>query len=267
MGPRHRWSSRLDRKRDKHDIHVRMWSPADADRAYEELLQGVRADANVLGVVLVGSRAVQALVTERSDYDVYLILHESDERYTPMHGSPVETIGMTLERFGQHAVSGSDLEWNRPAFLQATVVLDKLDGGIAALVARLARLSDEDARSIAAEALDDYINAMYRSLRNIDDGRDLAGRLDAAESIGPLLRALFAMESRVRPFNKWLVHELERAPLPIGDLLPRVAAISANGDPTTQRSVFRDVEDLARARGHGAVIDGWEPDVAWLRGT
>jgi hypothetical protein len=30
--------------------------------------------------------------------------------------------------------------------------------------------------------------------------------------------------------------------------------------------LFADVEQLARAHGHGDVIDGWEPDVAWLRG-
>ena len=36
-----------------------------------------------------------------------------------------------------------------------------------------------------ATALDDYINALYRSLRNLEGGRALGGRLDAVESIGP----------------------------------------------------------------------------------
>ncbi|HZO34363.1 MAG TPA: hypothetical protein VFB17_04730 [Gaiellaceae bacterium] len=33
-----------------------------------------------------------------------------------------------------------------------------------------------------------------------------------------------------------------------------------------QRALFREAEALARANGLGAVIDGWEPDAAWLRG-
>jgi hypothetical protein len=30
--------------------------------------------------------------------------------------------------------------------------------------------------------------------------------------------------------------------------------------------MFADLERAARRRGVGEVIDGWEPDVAWLRG-
>ena len=33
-----------------------------------------------------------------------------------------------------------------------------------------------------------------------------------------------------------------------------------------QQALFRGTEGLARIRGLGATIDGWEPDVAWLRG-
>jgi hypothetical protein len=33
-----------------------------------------------------------------------------------------------------------------------------------------------------------------------------------------------------------------------------------------QQALFRDAERLAREHGFGEVIDGWEPDVAWLRG-
>jgi hypothetical protein len=47
--------------------------------------------------------------------------------------------------------------------------------------------------------------------------------------------------------------------------LLRLAALSC-GDPVEQRRTFRDVEVLARRHGLGDVIDGWEPDVGWLRG-
>ena len=32
-------------------------------------------------------------------------------------------------------------------------------------------------------------------------------------------------------------------------------------------ALFRETAALAQAHGHGATIDGWEPDVAWLRGN
>ena len=37
-------------------------------------------------------------------------------------------------------------------------------------------------------------------------------------------------------------------------------------EPRAQQALFRESEMLAREHGHGATIDGWEPDVAWLRG-
>ena len=88
--------------------------------------------------------------------------------------------------------------------------------------------------------------------------------------MSPLLDFLFAVEGRVRPFNKFLRYELERRPLDdpaftVDALFVGLAAIRA-GDPDEQRRMFRDVERLARRHGLGDVIDGWEPDVAWLRG-
>ena len=41
------------------------------------------------------------------------------------------------------------------------------------------------------------------------------------------------------------------------------------GSPTPDRlhDGFRRMESVARRRGYGTVVDGWEPDVAWLRGS
>lgn len=94
--------------------------------------------------------------------------------------------------------------------------------------------------------------------------------MDAAESIPPLLTAIFALEQRIRPFNKYLEWEVREHPLSdlrwrADALLPRVDRIAA-GDAVEQHAMFRDVEAAARDRGLGAVIDGWEPDVAALRG-
>ena len=71
----------------------------------------------------------------------------------------------------------------------------------------------------------------------------LESHLDAAESVGPLLTTLFALDRRVRPFNKFLAFELSLEPLPgeawaADRLLARVRTIVASGDLAPSRSSF-----------------------------
>ncbi len=238
----------------------------EIERDYRAFLASAAADENVVGVVLSGSRGAGAFVTDRSDFDVFVIERAVDDRWQFVHGAAIEMVPLALDAFATYALPGSSAAWNRPAFLYARVEIDKLDGEIERMVDRKRRLTTDESLALAREALDDYINSFYRSLKNLEGGRDLEGRLDAAESIAPLLTAVFAMAGRVRPFNKWLAHELRREPLAIEGFLERIDRVRRDADPAEQRALFRDVERLARAGGHGAVVDGWEPDVAWLRG-
>jgi hypothetical protein len=131
--------------------------------------------------------------------------------------------------------------------------------------AQLAEVTKVDPAT-AAEPLDGYVNSYYRSAKNARAGLGLATLLDAQESIPHYLQFLFAVHGRVRPYNKWLEWELQEHPLPVAVDLARLEKIARTGDLTEQQALFRDTEALAREHGHGATIDGWEPDVAWLRG-
>lgn len=244
--------------------------------AYAALVERAREDPAVVGLVLTGSRGRGFKVRDDSDFDVRLVVADDayDDcaaAYATPHGVPVEVVVFRLSSFARAGLPGSGSEWDRYSYVRAEVVLDELDGEIRELVARKERLKDDEARSVAAHALDDYVNSYYRSARNRHNGLALESLLDAGESIGPLLTTLFALDRRVRPFNKFLVFELELQPLPgepwaAAVLLARVRTIVSSGDLRTQQALFRDVELLARERGLGEVIDGWEPDVAWLRG-
>jgi len=238
---------------------------------YASLVERAGADPDVVGLVLTGSRGRGFRVRPDSDFDVRLVVADEAfddcvERYGTPHGSPVEAVVFRQSSFALACLPGSGSEWDRYSYVRAEVVLDKLAGEFAAIVARKARLSEEEAQALAAIALDDYVNSYYRAARNHQNGLELESHLDAAESVGPLLTTLFALEGRVRPFNKFLPWELELEPLPVDGLLERVQAIVSTGDLPAQQALFRDVEALARERGLGEVIDGWEPDVAWLRG-
>jgi predicted nucleotidyltransferase len=241
--------------------------------AYSELRALARRDPNVVGLFLGGSRG-KGLATERSDYDVYLIVAkrvgEYRRKFPLRHGDDPEVIVMSLAEFRRHAAVGSELEWNRYTFAHVIAELDKT-GEIQQLLDEKGTLPKEAARAIAAEALDAYINQYYRSAKNFRDGNEQAGGLDAAESVPYFLVTLFALHERVRPYNKYLRWELEEHPLPGGEwsaarLLPLLDAVGA-GDLSAQRRLFGDVERLARERGHGDVVDGWGADLALLRGV
>jgi hypothetical protein len=239
----------------------------DSQSAYEAFIRRAESDPNVLGVLLHGSRGFDAYVTAESDVDVIVVVdHEPDMWQTP-HGGPLESWPMTLGEFREHAMPGNRDAWNRSAFLGVHVVLDKLDGEIGRIVQHKRYLTDEEAQAIVAASIDDYINALFRSLHNLEAGRELEGRLDAMESIPPLLTTVFALDGRVRPFNKYLKHQVQARPLPIDGFISLVERLVGEPTAPVQRAVFRAVERVARAAGHGAEIDSWEPDVVWLRGA
>jgi len=240
--------------------------PRDDRPTYEAFLRRAENDANVLGLVLHGSRGFDAYLTEQSDVDAIVVVDRDPLEWRTAHGGPVEAWPMTLAEFREHALPGTRDAWNRPAFLGVKVVLDKLGGEISRIVDRKRELTRNEAPVIVANSLDDYVNVLFRSLHNLEAGRLLEGRLDALETIPPLLATVFALENRVRPFNKWLLHEVQARPLSIEGFIPLVEQLARDPTTTIQRTIFRTVERAARGAGHGPGIDSWEPDVAWLRG-
>ena len=239
--------------------------PVAGRQSYDAFVRKAAADPDVVGLLLAGSRGSGAFVTDQSDFDVYVVVRARPGPWKTPHGAPVETWPMTLDAFRVHALVGTDDAWNRATFLGAQVVLDRSGGEVTRITDRKRVLDSAEADSLATTSLGEYVNSLYRSLRNLEAGRDLEGRLDALETLSPMLTAAFALESRVRPFNKWLLHEVARRPLSIPGLIELVEEIAAGPTASSQREAFRLIEDAARHRGYGGIIDDWEPDVAWLR--
>ena len=224
----------------------------------DELLARCRADENVVGVVVFGSRGKGAYVDERSDWDVFVVVREHHGAYPFERGTGLETVEVTLDELRDQP------DWNRYSLAWLEPQLDKT-GEVAAALRDAVRIDP----ATAGAHLDGYVNFLYRSLKNARAGLELASLLDAQASIPWYLEFLFTAHGRLRPYNKWLAWELERHPLPSGSnslLLARVERIARTGDAGEQRALFRDAEALARGKGLGSVIDGWEPDVAFLRG-
>ena len=231
--------------------------------SFEELLEVARAREEIVGLYLFGSRGRDFMVDERSDWDVCVVLADREAReafdreFPYAHGARVEIASATLE-----GIRNEQSEHGRYAAAHAQVVLDKTDGELARVVAEQESLPSGSRDAIVRDALDGYINQTYRSLR-------YGTRLDAVEAIPYALRTLFALGNRVRPYNKYLEWELRHHPLEgwtADELLPLIDRV-LTGDPEAQHELFNRIEPQARSAGFGDVIDSWEPDVAWLRGS
>ena len=231
--------------------------------SFDELLQVARSREEIVGLYVFGSRGRDFMVDERSDWDVCVVLVDAEARETfdrefpYSHGARVEIVSATLAE-----LTGNESEHGRYAAAHADVVLDKTGGELTRAVAEQESLPAGGRDAIVREALDGYVNQTYRSLR-------YGTRLDAAEAIPHALRTIFALAGRVRPYNKYLDWELRHHPLDDwapDELLPLLDRV-LTGEPEAQHELFRRIEDPARREGFGDVIDSWEPDVEWLRGS
>ncbi|MFD5514784.1 hypothetical protein [Streptomyces sp. NPDC127066] len=235
---------------------------------YDAFVELATADPAVVGLVLKGSRAHDGMITPYSDHDLYVVVADGTStdptRFASHRGTGLDLVVVTLTEFRGAGIPG----WERYALARARIVLDRLDGGIARVLDRWARLDADEAFRSSGEWLDAYANSLYRSVKNHRDGLALAARLDAADSMRLLLELLFALDRRPRPYNKYLEWELARYPLPGWDtdrLLHAVDRVSATSDTALQRHLFTLVEKAARAAGHGDVLDAWGNDLDLMR--
>ena len=101
---------------------------------------------------------------------------------------------------------------------------------------------------------------MFRSLKCWRRGDELGARLNAAQSVEPLLDALFALERLWRPFASRLYLHLEKLKgqgWQDGELRTILLDLLTTGDPRQQQDVARRVIALMAERGHGHVYDSW----------
>jgi hypothetical protein len=202
------------------------------------------------------------MVDERSDWDVCVVLRDEETRrgfeaeFPFVHGSRIEIVTATLDDLRNEAS-----EHARYASSHARVDVDKTAGELTRIVEDLESLPDGTRDEVIRYALDGYINQTKRSLR-------YGTRLDAVEAIPYALRTIFALENRVRPYNKYLEWELRHHPLAdwdTDDLLPLLDR-ALTGAAAAQHDLFNRIEPIVRREGFGDVVDSWEPDVPWLRG-
>lgn len=235
-----------------------------ATEAYEAYLQKAKSDDRIIGIILAGGRG-KGIFSENSDYDVILVT--TDEGFeSAKNDYPktefIDSLPHAISEFREHAKTGTRTQYDKYTFTHNTAIYDKT-GEIQKLVDEKGVLEPDMVQKISHDALGGYLNSLHRSLKNLRDGNVLAGHLDATETIPRILTFVFAIEKRVRPFNKFLVWELENYPLaklPIGssDFIAKIKIIAQNADLATQKELLEIMRKLASENGHAYVIDNWK---------
>jgi len=242
------------------------------EKQFKDLFIECRRDPNILGLLLAGSRG-KGMITRLSDYDAILfvrdhIAYKYKRKYKNYGGRDFDLSIMTLPEFKKYAAWGSPMAWDRYNFAHLKVTLDKT-GKIQKMVAKKRTVPVGARKQFIAAALDHYINQVFRFVKNFRDGNKEAAYLEAAESIPPLLDALFALEGRVKPYHKYLRWELTNFPLrklpwSTNKLINDLLKILKNPDFKTQQEILKKVEKLFRREGFGKVFDGWKGKDKWI---
>lgn len=206
------------------------------DEPLAPLLAEARADANVVGVLLKGSRALGREAPD-SDWDLVVVTRGGE----PSHrkDARLDVFRTTLERLRNAP------RYELPAIAHARVLLDKT-GEVGDAVEAAARIGRDE----LAELYDSYLNDCYRSLKAWARGNELAARVKSGRSLWWLGEFLLGLDGRRAPYpGAW--------PGRLGELEPLVLEVSRTAAPWRQQELLARVEPLATARGFRDVYDGW----------
>ncbi len=237
------------------------------DTKYNNLLDFARSNDEILGVVLGGSRSKGIkFVTEKSDYDVYVVYSEDASEVTKQEidsfiSNDFEVFAMSLKGFDEYGISGSETHWERYNFAHNKPVIDKT-GEIEELLKEKSQIPLDQRKDFIEMSLDAYVNQVYRSAKNFRDGNKIGGHLDALESLPFLMDALYALEGRVKPYNKYFEWELKNYPLAhlfgsTDEFVADYLEIAKTGDIDTQGKIFSEMKKLFEESGYSNITKGW----------
>lgn len=237
-------------------------------KKYEEVLHEVLDNSEVVGLFLGGSRGKsEEFVTESSDMDVYVIVSDTaseqvKERFVQYNSDDFEIWVHTLSQLREYGEWGTEREWERYNFSHNKAIIDKT-GEIQKLMDEKGQLPKNVQKEVIENSLDDYINQVYRSAKYFRDGNNLSAYLDATESLPPLMIALYALEGRIKPYNKYFKWELENYPLKllpwsVEEFILDYRHILETGDIKTQEKIFKKMKELFMAQGYGKTFENWK---------
>ena len=240
----------------------------ETDAVIQALITEAKADRDVIGLVLLGSRAIGGVGPD-SDYDaIFVVTDEAATRYeqtqlTPTRGTTVSPPINTTDIWND-CPSGMQIgkieSWYLPMFAECLVLYDRT-GETTRLINELGRMPADHVQETVARWYGTYLNGVYRSLKAWHRGLELGGRMEAAETANYLLHLFYALEGRWRPYSSRLTFHLDKLLEPQGwqpgELQAILLDLIRTGNPKRQQALARRVIALLRERGFDQFFDEW----------
>lgn len=243
------------------------------DEQFNRIVREAKEDDRVLGLIVKGSRG-KGLVTERSDYDLNLVVSADakevlEAKFENRQG--IDLVVYTVEEFEAYAGWNTGSAWDRYDYVGAQVPVDKLAGRLGKMTAEKGTLPAEYRRAFVVFAMNVYLNATFRALKSLRDEDVFSARMSVVESIPHFLDALFGMAGRLRPYSKYLLWDLKRESLPTcpwdaKELEERLYGILA-AHPAKKEilALLSVVEDASQSTGFSDVLGDWEKEITKMR--
>jgi len=197
------------------------------DAVLAELVRDAADDPETLALVLHGSRGAGHERPD-SDYDDCFVRTVGTG---PAVAAEVESAVITIDE-----LRAAEPDWFTDGIVQGRVLLDKTDGELDRILARLGAAEDVE------RPYDAYLNALVRGKSAARRGDELGARLHAADSVRHLAEALAALDGRRPAFHDRLTGTL-------GAWEPRLLAILRNPDVDAQLALATDVRALMESHG------------------
>jgi hypothetical protein len=240
----------------------------ELEEKYQLVLEESKTNKDILGLFLGGSRGKSdEFLTKDSDMDVYVILSDTasdelKEKLKAYGSSWFEIRVLTLSEFTRYAEFGSSKDWDRYNFSHNKAIVDKT-GEIQKLMDEKGVLPEPVREELIKESIDSYLNQVYRSAKYWRDGKNLSAYIDATESLPFLMTALYALENRLKPYNKYFEWELKNHPLKllswgVDEFISDYKHILETGDIKTQEKILKDVKKLFTDNGFKDIFSEWK---------
>lgn len=244
----------------------------DAEKLFNKIVEESKSDQNIVGLYLTGSRAT-GIITKHSDWDFGMIVKNGKKKqywekykYLDKHKSMDFWI-FDIKELKEKRVE----EWDRYAFANVKVVVDKKNGKIKELLKEKSKIPKKEITKYISGHLDGYINQVYRSLKCFRDGNTTCGHLEAVYSVKLIMKTIFAIHNRKpAPYPKYYNIEftkentLKKLPFSPGEFYSMTKKILENGDINSQQKILKTWEKIFRKEGYGKVFDSW-PKLEWMK--
>lgn len=235
------------------------------DKKFEKMIREIKQDENVLAFWLDGSRGKGIVITKNSDYDgVMVVKDDALKKYKKKYAGKKNNLDIrvrTLAEMEEHAKPGTEMAWDRYNFVRLKVMFDRT-GKMQKILDKKPKMSNKEQKMVIERALDDFLNQLYRAEKDKRDGNILAAKMDALEAIPFFIEAIFALEGKVRPYNKYLAFELDNYPLKKfpwkkGELVKIFLDIIENGRLDLVYKLLLTIRPIFKKHGFKKVFDGW----------